>query len=350
MGARSCDVVREALGLVKGAYAAYTRFVRGGRATGSLNGTRGPDDRELYAARLRLTTLADVLEVHDAPAVLDHLHVDTGGSEAEVLRGFPFHSRCARRVTVAHGRTDRATWRAHVTLEAHGYVFEASDRGADVFYGDCAPFAAPAPRALLALTSPRPGDDRGATVKVAIAADVSVAPEVAADPGAFDVCYDCGFGKICHPLLGTASLPRCNARALDDGVAKVEAWVERRESFKVGRRVYVYLWDDAKVALGALVARKASDKTAGLRLHVGVAHEQLGQTTRAAAEYAAAAALGDRAAAERLDRLLDAKEEEEEEEDDDDGEEEGEDEEAEEYEDEDKEDEDGRRRRRRRRG
>jgi FkbM family methyltransferase len=47
-------------------------------------------------------SLADLLEQHDAPSVIDYLSVDTEGSEYEILAAFPFASRTIRLVSVEH--------------------------------------------------------------------------------------------------------------------------------------------------------------------------------------------------------------------------------------------------------
>ncbi|KAH8063426.1 hypothetical protein JL722_2596 [Aureococcus anophagefferens] len=278
VGARACAVARVAAGAADRAFAAYARYLGDdGAPTGSLNGTRGRP--ALFRKKVRTATLGALLDGAAAPPIIDHLHVDTAGSEAEVLRGFPHHARCARRVSVS-AAAPKSQRRVHVFLEAHGYVFEGTDRGCDVFYGDCGAFAPSEGAPLLALKSPRPGDERGQSVKVALSADLTAAPEVRRDPDAYDVCFDCGFGKSCHGLRGGLVLPRCDARELGDGLGRVDAWVERREGSRVGPKVWAWLWDDAATALEAL-RNKTPQNHGRVRLHLGVAHEHLGDGLRA---------------------------------------------------------------------
>ncbi|KAH8064251.1 hypothetical protein JL721_8396 [Aureococcus anophagefferens] len=303
VGARACAVARVAAGAADRAFAAYARYLGDdGAPTGSLNGTRGRP--ALFRKKVRTATLGALLDGAAAPPIIDHLHVDTAGSEAEVLRGFPHHARCARRVSVSAAAAPKSQRRVHVFLEAHGYVFEGTDRGCDVFYGDCGAFAPSEGAPLLALKSPRPGDERGQSVKVALSADLAAAPEVRRDPDAYDVCFDCGFGKSCHGLRGGLVLPRCDARELGDGLGRVDAWVERREGSRVGPKVWAWLWDDAATALEAL-RNKTPANHGRVRLHLGVAHEHLGDGLSGAAEFGAAAALGEPGAAARLAALLD---------------------------------------------
>ena len=47
-------------------------------------------------------SLADLLEQHDAPLVIDYMSVDTEGSEYEILTAFPFGSRTIRLLSVEH--------------------------------------------------------------------------------------------------------------------------------------------------------------------------------------------------------------------------------------------------------
>ncbi|KAH8090210.1 hypothetical protein JL720_6522 [Aureococcus anophagefferens] len=212
-----------------------------------------PAAEERVVSPVRTATLGALLDGAAAPPIIDHLHVDTAGSEAEVLRGFPHHARCARRVSVSAAAAPKSQRRVHVFLEAHGYVVEGTDRGCDVFYGDCGAFAPSEGAPLLALKSPRPGDERGQSVKVALSADLTAAPEVRRDPDAYDVCFDCGFGKSCHGLRGGLVLPRCDARELGDGLGRVDAttaacastWASRTSTSAAARREF-----SAAAALG----------------------------------------------------------------------------------------------------
>jgi len=52
--------------------------------------------------RVRTVSLADLLEQHDAPRVIDYMSVDTEGSEYEILSAFPFGSRTIRLLSVEH--------------------------------------------------------------------------------------------------------------------------------------------------------------------------------------------------------------------------------------------------------
>jgi FkbM family methyltransferase len=47
-------------------------------------------------------SLADLLEQHDAPLVIDYMSVDTEGSEYEILTAFPFGSRTIRLLSIEH--------------------------------------------------------------------------------------------------------------------------------------------------------------------------------------------------------------------------------------------------------
>jgi FkbM family methyltransferase len=51
---------------------------------------------------VRTVSLADLLEQHDAPLVIDYMSVDTEGSEYEILSAFPFGSRTIRLVSIEH--------------------------------------------------------------------------------------------------------------------------------------------------------------------------------------------------------------------------------------------------------
>jgi FkbM family methyltransferase len=52
--------------------------------------------------KVRTVSLADLLQEHDAPLVIDYMSVDTEGSEYEILSAFPFGSRTIRLVSIEH--------------------------------------------------------------------------------------------------------------------------------------------------------------------------------------------------------------------------------------------------------
>ena len=70
--------------------------------------------------KVRTVSLADLLQEHDAPMLIDYLSVDTEGSEYEILSAFPFGSRTIRLVYIEHNNQpiERELDRL---MAAHGY-------------------------------------------------------------------------------------------------------------------------------------------------------------------------------------------------------------------------------------
>lgn len=65
-------------------------------------------------------SLADLLDLHAAPAVIDYLSVDTEGTEWDILSHFDFSSREIRVLTVEHNGEPNRT-RIRQLLEARGF-------------------------------------------------------------------------------------------------------------------------------------------------------------------------------------------------------------------------------------
>lgn len=77
----------------------------------------------LTAASYGVTTVSlnDLLDRHDAPAVIDYLSIDTEGSEFDILQAFDFGKRRFRCITCEHNFTDKRE-AIHDLLTSHGYV------------------------------------------------------------------------------------------------------------------------------------------------------------------------------------------------------------------------------------
>ena len=70
---------------------------------------------------VRTVSLNDLLDRHDAPAVIDYLSIDTEGSEFDILQAFDFGKRKFRCITCEHNFTDRRE-AIHALLTTNGYV------------------------------------------------------------------------------------------------------------------------------------------------------------------------------------------------------------------------------------
>ncbi len=92
----------------------------------TINAYSGSDFHE--ASRKNGTTyavdtisLVDLLRVHQAPAMIDYLSIDTEGSEFEILKNFDFKEFKFRVITCEHNDTpERDKIYSHLT--AHGYA------------------------------------------------------------------------------------------------------------------------------------------------------------------------------------------------------------------------------------
>jgi FkbM family methyltransferase len=73
------------------------------------------------AYEVQTVSLGDLLDRHDAPAVVDYLSIDTEGSEYEILAAFDFGKRKFRCITCEHNFTDKRE-AIHELLVANGYV------------------------------------------------------------------------------------------------------------------------------------------------------------------------------------------------------------------------------------
>ena len=89
-------------------------------------------------------SLNDLLDQHDAPAVIDYLSIDTEGSELEILRALDFSARAIHVITVEHNATPQRA-EIHELLTGHGYrrMFENLSRWDDWYVHRAAPLAQP---------------------------------------------------------------------------------------------------------------------------------------------------------------------------------------------------------------
>jgi len=99
---------------------------------GGIVGLRPFGGAECVAVRrVRTTALADVLDMHGAPDVIDYLSIDIEGAELVTLRAFPFDRYRFRRLTVEHNEPHEASGAVpagyrkaiRVLLESHGYEY-----------------------------------------------------------------------------------------------------------------------------------------------------------------------------------------------------------------------------------
>lgn len=84
--------------------------------------TSDSHDRQT-ASSYAVTTVSlnDLLDRHDAPAVIDYLSIDTEGSEFDILEAFDFKKRQFRCITCEHNFTDKRDLIREL-LASHGYV------------------------------------------------------------------------------------------------------------------------------------------------------------------------------------------------------------------------------------
>jgi FkbM family methyltransferase len=71
-----------------------------------------------FVKRLRTKTLADILEEHSAPRVIDYFSFDVEGAETRILRNFPFDRYTFLTLTI-----ERPTPELNSILFRNGYVF-----------------------------------------------------------------------------------------------------------------------------------------------------------------------------------------------------------------------------------
>ncbi len=71
--------------------------------------------------RLRTTSLADFLALHNAPREIDYLSIDTEGSEFDILEAFPFDRWKIRLISAEHNFTEMRSKIADL-LGSHGYA------------------------------------------------------------------------------------------------------------------------------------------------------------------------------------------------------------------------------------
>jgi FkbM family methyltransferase len=88
-------------------------------------GDQHVDKRNAYATvgdliEVTTTSLMDLLEQHQAPAIIDYLSIDTEGSELEILQGIDWSRYQFRCITVEHNFTAQREG-IRTLLEAQGY-------------------------------------------------------------------------------------------------------------------------------------------------------------------------------------------------------------------------------------
>jgi len=127
---RGC--VRERCCLADGPGSAW--FFKQGYTSGIVGlHPEGPTREQLIDGGLKLIevptiALADLLDKHSAPKVIDYLSLDIEGSEELVLRNFPFDRYVFLAVTI-----ERPNGAVKALLEQNGYVFQR-ESGVDSCY------------------------------------------------------------------------------------------------------------------------------------------------------------------------------------------------------------------------
>lgn len=114
------------------------RFTETPRGANSSISSFVPTRRKLRGISYDVTTISlnDLLEEHNAPAVIDYLSVDTEGSEFEILNAVDFDRWSFRVMTVEHNFAPQRE-DIHALLTSKGYrrVFEDLSRFDDWYLG-----------------------------------------------------------------------------------------------------------------------------------------------------------------------------------------------------------------------
>ncbi len=80
-------------------------------------------------------TLADILDEHGAPAVIDFLSMDTEGSESAILGAFPFDRYSFRAICVEHNGFPEPMAKQRAILSGHGYTLVVAGVQDDYWIG-----------------------------------------------------------------------------------------------------------------------------------------------------------------------------------------------------------------------
>jgi FkbM family methyltransferase len=85
--------------------------------------------KNVEVRRLRTKTLANILEEHKAPEVIDYLSIDVEGAETRILADFPFDKYIFNSMTI-----ERPSEFLHNLLIQKGYIWVKLIPGLDSFY------------------------------------------------------------------------------------------------------------------------------------------------------------------------------------------------------------------------
>lgn len=94
----------------------------------AFSSSDGHAKRRAKGTRYEVETISlnDLLDAHDAPAIVDYLSIDTEGSEYEILSNFDFSKRQFRVITCEHNYTPERD-KIHALLTGNGYVRKFED-------------------------------------------------------------------------------------------------------------------------------------------------------------------------------------------------------------------------------
>jgi FkbM family methyltransferase len=85
--------------------------------------------KNVEVRRLRTKTLANILEEHKAPEVIDYLSIDVEGAETRILADFPFNKYTFNSMTI-----ELPSEFLHNLLIEQGYIWVTMIPGLDIFY------------------------------------------------------------------------------------------------------------------------------------------------------------------------------------------------------------------------
>lgn len=94
----------------------------------AFSSSDGHAKRRAKGTRYEVETISlnDLLDAHDAPAIVDYLSIDTEGSEYEILSNFDFSKRQFRVITCEHNYTPERD-KIHALLTGNGYMRKFED-------------------------------------------------------------------------------------------------------------------------------------------------------------------------------------------------------------------------------
>lgn len=119
---RRCSVTHECVSATSGDVVSFDCMDR--PALSTLSGTNTQDmHRRKVRKRIDVSTISlnDLLDSHDAPAVVDYISIDTEGSELMILEAFDFSRRQVDFFTVEHNYNEARRDAVLTLMEANGF-------------------------------------------------------------------------------------------------------------------------------------------------------------------------------------------------------------------------------------